>query len=634
MTDRSQHAGPATGYGKPEPPIRRPAIVLPLLLATVATLSCGRDDGPGPAAGPVPAEAAGLAPAGAAGPLAPDPLFVDVTSEVGLDFVHWNGMTGKLYFVEPVGSGGALVDFDDDGDLDVFVAQGRLLAPREAADGPREEDSVFPPPTRRGGRVYRNDLHTDADGRSVLRFVDVTDASGLVADGYGMGVASGDFDNDGRTDLYLTSFGSNQLWRNVSDGGGIHFENVTEAAGVDAPRWSTSTAFADFDADGWLDLFVVNYVDFRLENHKVCRSSGGRPDYCGPASYDGLPDRLFHNRGDGTFADVTGTSGILEEPSSGLGTVAADFDLDGRLDLYVANDLRRNHLWRNVSDDGGLRFENIGLESGSAVSGLGLAQASMGVVAGDLDRDGDDDLFMTHLTGDTNTLYLNDGTGSFDDRSSVSGLGTPSFTATSFGVALTDYDRDTWPDLVVANGAVKVLLDQARSGEVYPLKQLDQLFRNRGAGRFEEVSERAGEALTVPRVSRGVAVGDVDNDGRTDLLLLVNSGPARLLVNRSPDDNAWIGLRVLEAHGRDALGARIAVVRPGGSILWHRVATDGSYLSASDPRLLVGLGSDPEIEAVRVTWLGGGTEEWRGLEPGRYHTLRAGEGRPVPAPAP
>jgi len=591
-----------------------------LLAVALCAFACGGGEEPAARAA-----GEGPAPAGAA-----EPLFVDVAAESGLDFVHWNGMTGGRYFVEPVGSGCALADLDGDGDLDVYLVQGALLEPRTG--GPGEGDAVFPPPARRGGRLYRNDLAPGADGRPVLRFTDVTAESGLAAGGYGMGVASGDYDNDGRLDLYLTGFGDNQLWRNVSDAGAIRFEEVTAAAGVGDPQWSTSATFADLDADGWLDLFVADYVDFRLENHKLCRSAGGRPDYCGPVSYDGVPDRLFHNRGDGSFEDATGTSGVLDAPSSGLGVVAADFDGDGRLDLYVANDLRHNHLWRNVGAPGGpLRFEDVGLESGSAVSMLGLPQASMGVVAGDLDRDGDDDLFMTHLSGENNALYVNDGRGRFDDRSAASGLGTASLAGTGFGTALVDYDRDGWPDVVVVNGAVKVIEAQANDGEVYPLKQPDQLYRNLGGGRFEEVTGQSGEALARSGVSRGVAVGDVDNDGRSDLLIADNSGPVRLLVNRSPDDNAWFGLRVVDAHGRDALGARVAVVRPDGSLSHHRVATDGSYLSASDPRLLVGLGADPAIEAVRVTWVGGGTEEWRGLAPGRYHTLRAGERRPTAA---
>lgn len=568
-----------------------------------------------------------------------DVRFVDVSREAGLDFVHANGMSGERYFVEPVGAGCALADLDGDGDLDAVLVQGAPLPPAGA--------DASPAPRGSGTRIFRNDLEPGEDGRLRPRFRDVTEESGLRAFGYGMGVATGDFDDDGRVDLYLTNFGPNQLWRNVgadvgdAGGGRIAFENVTAAAGdgVGDPRWSTSAAFADVDADGRLDLFFTNYVDFRLERHRPCRSAGGRPDYCGPQAYDGQTDRLLWNRGDGTFADVSGPAGLLDEASSGLGVVAADFDRDGHLDLYVANDLERNHLWRNLgpgddpgTDDGVPRFENVALERGAAVSMLGRAQASMGVVAGDLDGDGDDDLFMTHLTSETHTLYVNDGHGYFLDRTATSGLGVPSLQATGFGTALLDFDHDGRLDLATANGAVKVIEAQVLAGDPYPLKQPNQLFRNLGGGRFAEVGETAGDAFGRLEVSRGIAVGDVDQDGHADVLLTNNQGPARLLrAVPAADDGAWIGLRVLTRDGgRDALGAHVHVVRADGSVLRRRVATDGSYLSAGDPRVLVGLGSDPRIAEIRVDWLGGHREVWRGLAPGRYHTLVAGQGEPTP----
>ncbi len=556
----------------------------------------------------------------------PAQRFLDVSAEVGLDFVHDNGMSGERYFVEPVGSGGAMVDLDDDGDLDLVLIQGRPLSPSSEA-GSESEEVV------RGSRIYRNDLEPDGHGRLRPKLIDITEQSGFRADGYGMGIATGDFDNDGRIDLYVTNFGPNQLWRNVSGDGRIALENVTADAGngVDDARWSTSAAFTDFDGDGFLDLVVINYVDFRLETHRPCRSAGGRPDYCGPQSYDGEPDRLLWNRGDGTFVDITGIAGLLDEPSSGLGVTAADFDDDGRMDLYVANDLRRNFLWQNLGPgaDGPPRFENVALERGAAVSMLGRAQASMGVVAGDLDSDGDEDLFMTHLSADTNTLYANDGRGFFIDRSTGSGLGPASLEATGFGVALVDIELDGRLDVVVANGAVKVIESLAKAGDPYPLKQPNQLFHNRGQGNFVELGAAAGEAFGRLEVSRGIAVGDVDNDGRLDLLLTNNHGPARLLLAAPFDnDGAWIGLRLLTAErGRDALGARVDIVLRNGTVLRRRVATDGGYLSAGDPRLAVGLGHDPEIAEVRVRWPGGGEEIFTNLAPGSYHNLVAGQGR-------
>ena len=553
----------------------------------------------------------------------PAPLLVDIAAATGLDFVHRNGMTGEHYFVETVGAGGALADFDGDGDLDVVLVQSGPLPP--VAGGSHDSHGG-------GTRIFRNDLELDADGRARPRFVDITEASGLRAFGYGMGAAVGDYDDDGRPDLYLTCFGSNQLWRNVGEPGtGLRFEDVTAAAGVDDPRWSTSAAFADVDADGRLDLFVTQYVDFRLATHRPCRSPGGRPDYCGPQSYGGETDRLFLNRGDGTFLDISAVAGLLDAPSSGLGVTAADFDDDGRLDFYVANDLARNHLWRQADPDpapgAAPRFTEIALERGAAVDMLGRAQASMGVVAADLDADGDDDLFMTHLSADTNTLYVNDGQGFFNDRSAAGGLGTPSLPNTGFGIGLFDLDNDGALDLAVANGAVKVIERQVLAGSPFPLEEPDQLFRNRGDGTFEEITSAAGAEFSRLAVSRGVAVGDLDNDGLADLLLTANNGPVRLFHNRSPKTNAWIGLRLLlREGGRDALGARVEIVRPDGSVLRRRAASDGGYLVSNDPRVLVGLGADPAIAEVRVRWPDGAEETWTGLEPGRYHTLIVGRG--------
>lgn len=554
------------------------------------------------------------------------PLLVDLAAATGLVFEHDNGRTGELYFVEPVGAGGALVDLDGDDDLDVILIQGRSLGPPAKAAGSGASNG--------GSRIFRNDLVRLPDGRRRLGFTDVTADSGFSFDGYGMGVATGDVDDDGRTDVYVTGFGPNQLWRNVSRGGRIRLENVTAEAGVDDPRWSTSASFADIDGDGHLDLYVTNYVDFDLASHRPCRSAGGRRDYCGPQSYSGVSDRLFLNRGDGTFRDVTTEAGI-DEAGSGLGVVVDDFDRDGRLDIYVANDLERNFLWRNLGSDGKRdavpRLRNVALETGTAVSMLGRAQASMGVVSGDVDNDGDPDLFMTHLSADTNTLYVNDGQGMFLDRSSPSGLGNPSMAETGFGTVLIDFDNDGWLDLFVANGAVKVIESQVRAGDPYPLKEVNHLYSNR-RGRFVEMSAQAGPELERLEVSRGAMVGDVDQDGRSDVVVTNNGGPARLLHNRSRSEHGWLGLRLLTASGRDALGATVEVVLSDGRTLWRRAATDGSYLSANDPRVLVGLGDAEGISEVRVRWPHDPqrVETWTGLTPNRYHRLVAGQGRHDP----
>ena len=572
----------------------------------------------------------------------PTPIFLDHTEDSGLDFVHWNGMTGRYYFPEVVGSGGALFDMDGDGDLDLYLVQGGRLGP-----GSELGDAIFPPPgpLPLSDRLYRNDLETGPDGKPRVRFVDVTAASGIVAPHYGMGVAAGDVDNDGRVDLYVTNFGPNQLWRNrgpEGDSGEVVFEDVTEAFGVGETAWSVPAVFSDLDADGWLDLFVGNYMAYSVARNKSCVGESGLRDYCGPQSYEAAADTLFRNLGhdrgpaaDGQvrFADVSESSGIREVFGPALGAVAADFDGDGRADLYVGNDLAANQLWLNQGpgDDGqGPRFFDDALLLGAALNQDGAAEASMGIDAADVDGDGDEDLFMTHLTRESNTLYLNDGQGLFRDRSLKSGLANPSWGATGFGTAFFDFDNDGWLDLLAANGSVYVLFELARQGDVYPLHQPNQLFRNLGPGadgvvRFEEISDRAGEALTRSEVSRGALFGDLDNDGDTDVVLTNNSGPARVLTNARGQDAPWIGLRLVSGQpARDQLGARVAIHRDGRPPLWRRARSDGSFASANDPRVLVGLGEAPEFEKIVVHWIDGSTETWRGLALREYHTLAQG----------
>lgn len=542
--------------------------------------------------------------------------FIDVAGEVGLDFVHINGMSGQRYYVEMMGSGGALFDYDGDGDLDLYLSQGHPLErAHRNASRPTAVD-----------RLYRNDLMIQRDGTRSLRFTDVTDQSGIRASGYGMGAATGDFNNDGWVDLYVINWGGNQLWRNDGDG---TFTDVTDESGVDDPRWSTAASFVDFDLDGWLDLMVVNYNRYTLASERPCYAESGRRDYCGPDAYPIEQDRLFRNRGDGTFDDVTLSMGLTAAYGPALGVIAADFNLDGWPDLYVANDWHENQLWINQR---GQRFEDRALLVGAAVNADGVAEASMGVNAEDFDADGDDDLFITHLHGETNTYYVNDGGELFHDRSRASGLAVPSLVYTGFGVAPLDYDNDGWLDLFIANGEVRTVPEQAERGEPLPLRQTNQLFRNLGRGRFQEVTPHDDELFDLAEVSRGVAYGDVDNDGDTDVLLLNNNGPARLLRNELGHERAWLGLRLVANPAgrgeRDMLGARVAVVRSGAPILWRRVHTDGSYGAAHDPRVLVGLGAKATYEVVRVYWPGGAVEIWEGLEVNRYHTLVEGGGRP------
>ncbi len=573
-----------------------------------------------------------LATGAAATDAAPAP-FTEVAAEVGLDFVHFNGMSGELYFAEMAGAGIGVFDCDNDGDLEVYISQGAILAP-----GKTPADALYPPPagTTPADRLYRNELSA-AGGR--VKFRDFTDKSGLEATTYGMGVAAGDYDNDGAVDLYVTNFGADQLWRGHGD---CTFSDVTSSSGIAAGEWGVSASFVDFDRDGWLDLYVGNYVDFTVATHKPCYSTSSARDYCGPRAYNPVPDRLWRNRGRGadgkvTFQDMSAVAGIAAEFGGALGVISADFNLDGWPDVYVANDQTANQLWinRGTGKDGIVRFANEAALAGVAVNMDGSPEASMGVDAADFDGDGDEDIFLTHLNRQTNTIYVNEGDGWFSDKTMATGLGAPSVAFTSFGTAWLDYDNDGWLDLVIANGAVQVIAELALAKDPFPLHQPNQLFRNLGSGaggtvRFQDVTASAGPAFELSEVSRGAAFGDLDNDGDTDVVITNNNGPARLLRNNATGNdagNGWLGLRLVDPRRRrDAIGARAGVRLAGGRTLWRRVRADGSFAAANDPRILVGLGPAAKVEEVRVVWPDGSEEVWGDVPPGEYTTLEKGSG--------
>ena len=546
----------------------------------------------------------------AAGP----PVFREAARETGLDFHHFIGATGEYFFPEIMGSGVGMFDYDGDGDLDLYFVQGAML------DRTREvSQSSFPyvgeePPRN---RLFRNELNPTG----TLRFTDVTREAGVGHPGYGMGMAVGDYDNDGHLDLYLTNFGSNVLYRNSGDG---TFNDVTRDAGVDDPRYSASSTFLDYDSDGDLDLYVANYVSFTLKGNRRC--GGERRDYCAPGVYQPLPDRLFRNEGNGRFTDRSEEAGLGRAFGAGLGVVAADLDLDRRADIYVANDGTPNQLWINQGDG---TFLDQGLVSGTAYNIDGVAEAGMGVTAADFDGDGDDDLFVTHNKKETNTLYLNGRQKGFADATSRFGLANPSVPYSGFGTLWFDYDNDGWLDLFVANGAV-VMDDRQPADSPYPYAQENQLFRGDGTGRFQEIgSDVAGPALDLVEVSRGAAFGDIDNDGDVDIAIANNNGPARLLLNQVGSRNHWLGIRLVGERGAPSSfnQARVALFREGRKPLWRRCHTDGSYLSANDNRVLFGLGSSKDVGRLVVHWPDGLCESWSGVGADRYISLSKGTGR-------
>jgi enediyne biosynthesis protein E4 len=545
------------------------------------------------------------------------PLFREVAEEVGLKFHHFTGANGEYYMPEIMGAGVALFDYDNDGDLDVYVIQGTTFDPTQDA-----RRAKFPPAPgwRPGNRLFKNLLSETGK----LKFVDVTEKARVGHVGYGMGVAIGDYDNDGFQDLYVTNLGSNVLYHNNGDG---TFTDVTAKAGVDDPRWSTSAAWVDYDRDGRLDLFVANYLDFTVRGNKHCHAPTGERDYCTPKMYQPVPARLFHNRGDGTFQDVTEAAGIAAAVGPSLGIVCADFNGDGWPDIYVANDGAAAHLWINQRNG---TFKETSLLSGTAYSVDGLPQAGMGVAAGDFDGDGDQDIFKTNLTNEGANLYVNDGHGNFNDASAEFGLLLPTFPYTGFGTEWFDYDNDGRLDLFIANGAVNRL--ESLRGSAYPFGQPNQLFHNEGEGKkFREMTGVAGPAFAATEVSRGAAFGDIDNDGAVDIVVANNNGPLRLLLNqsRSLNRNHWLVVRLEANHGnRYGIGALVELRQKGRKLL-RRAHTDSSYLSANDARVHFGLGEDPKIEDLIVGWPDGQQEAWDKIQADRIVTIRQGTGRSI-----
>jgi hypothetical protein len=527
---------------------------------------------------------------------------------VGLSFTHVNGATGQYYMPEIMGAGVALVDYDRDGDLDLYLVQGGPIAGGKAIGAPPQS------------QLFRNDIQIAGDGRRTLKFTDVTASANVGLRGYGMGVAVGDYDGDGDLDLLVTTFGPETLYRNNGDG---TFTDVTKEAGVSDEMWSTSAAFLDYDRDGDLDLFIANYLDFTVAGNKTCFDALGARDYCSPRSYRPVPDRLYRNDGKGRFTDVTTAAGIAKADGAGLGVSTGDYNRDGWLDLYVANDASPNQLWINQRDG---TFRDEGLLSGTAVNAAGNPEGSMGIASGDYDLDGDEDLFVTNIAGETYAFYRNDGSAVFDDVRTPVGLAAPTAAFTGFGTDWFDYDNDGWLDLFIANGAVNVI--EAQRGQPMPFRMRYQLFHNTARGTFEDTSSAAGAIFAQGHIARGAAFGDIDNDGDVDVVVTENNGRARLLLNQADRGGTqWLQVDVEQPTGnRLGVGAWVGVERQGQRTIWRRVRSDGSYLSASDTRVHAGLGTARTAVSVLIQWPDGGRERWNSIQPNKRVTLRRGSG--------
>ena len=512
------------------------------------------------------------------------PHFVDQTEAAGIDFLHRHGGTGEKYMCETMGGGVAFFDMEGDGDLDLLFIQSGPVPGAELEGKGRD---AFP------NRLYEN----QGEGR----FRDVTQGSGLEGSCYGMGVAVGDADGDGLEDVYVPCFGNDEFFRNRGNG---KFEEATEAAGLGNPDWGSSATFADLDLDGDLDLYVANYLDFTMDNNVWCgEHKPGMKAYCHPDAYGPVMDRLYRNRGDGTFEDFTRQAGVDLTDGKGLGVVAGDVDNDGWPDLYVANDSTRNFLLRNsTSEKGELRFEDVTLLSGVGYSETGKTEAGMGVDMGDVDGDGLLDLFVTNLDLEPNELYLNRGDGTFRIATYPSGVGEVSLPWVGFGTGLVDLDNDGDLDILVGNGHIIDNIELYRKNNRHAQPKL--LHLNRGDGTFEEVGLESEGPLGRDETTRGVAFGDYDDDGDIDVAVCNNNAGATLLRNDGADGRSLTVVLEGSDGNPTGLGARVEA-RVGERVMVREARAGHSYQASSDPRVHLGLGSAKRVDELTVVWPGG-----------------------------
>ena len=529
-------------------------------------------------------------------------------STSGITWKHSNGRSPQYYLPETTGAGCAFLDYDNDGWMDIYlVNSGRC--------------DFYDPNQPLRNALYRN----NRDGT----FSDVTEKAGVTGGGYGMGAAVGDYDNDGFPDLYVTHYGKSILYHNNGDG---TFTDVTQKAGVSAPGWASSAVWFDYDNDGRLDLFVCRFVDFSKEKNKFCGNSATNERYyCVPRVYAPMPSWLFHNNGDGTFTDVSKESGIADSLGKAWGVVACDVNNDGNMDLFVANDTIANFLFINHGDG---KFSEVATEAGIAFSAEGSPRSGMGVDAADYDGDGWTDLFLANVDREMYSLYHNNRDNTFDDEAMSNNIGKSTRLLSGWGLKFFDFDNDGTIDLLLANGHPDDKVETRDNEVQYSEPML--LFRNTGNGfkrTFENVSSQAGPAFNQRFASRGMAIGDFDNDGAVDVLLAVNNDAPVLLRNTATRGNHWLGIRLIgKKCNRDAIGAR--VTWQSGDLKRHQFRVGGgSYLSSHDPRIVLGLGARTKIDWVEVKWPkpGGLTERFTKLPVDCYITIEQGQGQKVVA---
>lgn len=524
------------------------------------------------------------------------PRFTDITKAAGIDFVHNSGRAGKKYLPETMGSGCAFLDFDGDGKLDILLLNGKDWSPKGR---------------RSIGALYRN----LGDGS----FRNVVAGSGLDVEMYAMGVAVGDYDNDGREDIYITALEGDRLFHN--EGGG-KFRDVTAASGIRNANFGSSAAWVDYDRDGLLDLFVANYVVWSPQKDLWCSLDGVSKSYCTPESYKGVSSKLYRNLGGGKFEDATAKARVADPGSKSLGVAVLDYNGDGWPDLFVANDTQPNKLYRNLKNG---TFAEEGVAAGVAFGEDGVARGAMGVDAADYDRSGRPHLLVGNFSNQMLGLYHNEGNSLFVDEAPRSTVGRSSLLSLAFGVFFFDFDLDGWMDIFSANGHIDEEINRVQPKVKFAQPPL--LFRNLGKGRFEDVSARFGPDLMKPAVARGAAYGDIDGDGDLDILLSNNHGPARLLRNdAAPAGQNWIRFRLQGVKSnRSGIGAVVRIESPSGK-QWRMVSSGGSYCSQSELAVTFGLGRDAQVSAVEVEWPSGHKERFPSPALKRTWTVVEGQG--------